>query len=202
MIKFLIPSSFQINPSSVFPLVCLVVCFVHILTPRQDKLSAKATKCVFLSYSRLQRGYHYYPDTHQYFISADVTIFDNSSMFPTAHPPNSDIISLSLLYPISDTSFVPPVTPPRPLQIYTLCPRTNTEPPLTHLLWRPSPRRWSCRLLLIFPLPLGKILVPLVTLILFIISILITAYIHHILLFFPPCLMFLFLKLCMRPSPI
>ena len=27
------------------------VCFVHILTPRQDKLSAKAMKCVFLGYS-------------------------------------------------------------------------------------------------------------------------------------------------------
>ena len=41
------------------PLFCLpprvfgCVCFVHILTPGQDKLSAKATKCVFLGYSRL-----------------------------------------------------------------------------------------------------------------------------------------------------
>ena len=45
------------------PLFCLppcvfdCVCFVHILTPVKDKLSAKATKCVFLGYSRLQRGY-------------------------------------------------------------------------------------------------------------------------------------------------
>ena len=35
------------------PRVFGCVCFVHILTPRQDKLSAKATKCVFLGYSLL-----------------------------------------------------------------------------------------------------------------------------------------------------
>ena len=53
------------------PLFCLpprvfgYVCFVHILTPGQDKLSAKAMKCVFLGYSRFQRGYPCYsPDTH------------------------------------------------------------------------------------------------------------------------------------------
>ena len=52
----------QISYSIFFPnqpLFCLPPCvfgyvyFVHILTPRQDKLSANATKCVFLGYSRL-----------------------------------------------------------------------------------------------------------------------------------------------------
>ena len=83
-----IPSSIlhdQIPYSIIFPnqpLFCLLpcvfgcVCFVHILTLGQDKLSAKATKCVFLSYSQLQRGYRCYsPDTHQYFVSVDVTFF-------------------------------------------------------------------------------------------------------------------------------
>ena len=100
------------------PLFCLpprvfgCVYFVHILTPRQDKLSAKATKCVFLDYYQLQRGYRCYsPDKHQYFVSADVTFFENSSMFPTTHPPSSNIISLPLLYPVLDTSSVPPATP-------------------------------------------------------------------------------------------
>ena len=50
----------QIPHSIIFPnqpLLCLPprifgwVCLVHIRTPRQDKLSAKATKCVFLGYS-------------------------------------------------------------------------------------------------------------------------------------------------------
>ena len=117
------------------PLFCLpprvfgCVCFVHILTPEQDKLSAKATKCVFLRYSRLQQSYRCYsPDTHRCFVSADVTFFENSSMFHTTHPPSSDVISLPLLYPVLDTSSVPPATPPRPLQVYTRRPRTDTGP--------------------------------------------------------------------------
>ena len=104
------------------PLFCLpprvfgCVYFVHILTPRQDKLSAKATKCVFLDYSRLQKGYRCYsPNTHQYFVFADVTFFENSSMFPPNHPPSSDVISLPFLYPVLDTSSVPPATPFQPL---------------------------------------------------------------------------------------
>ena len=44
------------------PLFCLPprVCFVHILTPGKDKFLAKATKCVFLGYYRLQRSYRCY----------------------------------------------------------------------------------------------------------------------------------------------
>ena len=49
-------------------------------------------------------------------------------MFPTTHPPSSDVISLPLLYPVLDTSFVPLTTPPRPLQVYTRRSRTDTEP--------------------------------------------------------------------------
>ena len=52
------------------PLFCLpprvfsCVCFV--LTVGQDKLSAKVTKCVFLAYSHIQRGYRrYYLDTNR-----------------------------------------------------------------------------------------------------------------------------------------
>ena len=116
----------QIPYSIIFPnqpLFCLplrvfgYVCFVHILTHRQNKLSAKATKCVFLSYSLLQRGYRCYSlNTHRYFGSIDVTIFENSSMFPTTHTSCSDEISLPLLCPVQDTSSVPsPATPARPL---------------------------------------------------------------------------------------
>ena len=118
------------------PLICLLpcvfgcVCFVHILTPGQDKLSAKAMKYVFLGYSWLQRGYRCYsPYTHRYFISVDFTVFENSSMFPITHPPSSNVISLPLLYLVSDTSSVPPATPPRPLLVYTRCPCLDTGPP-------------------------------------------------------------------------
>ena len=127
------------------PLFCLsprifgCVCFVYILSPGQDKLSTKATKYVFLDYSRLQRGYRCYsPDTHRHFVSTDITFLENSSMFPVTHPPHSDVISLPLLYPIPDTSHVPPSTPPRPLQVYTRYPRTNTRPPTDSSPMAPS----------------------------------------------------------------
>ena len=45
------------------PRVFGCTCFVHILTPGQDKLSAKATKCIFLGYSRFQKGYRCYSDS-------------------------------------------------------------------------------------------------------------------------------------------
>ena len=112
------------------PRVFGCLCFVHILTLRQDKLSATAMKCVFLDYSRLQRGYIYYsPDTHGYFVSTNVTFLKNSSIFPTTHPPLSDVISLPLLYHVLVTPSVPPTTPPRPLQVYTRRPHTDTGPP-------------------------------------------------------------------------
>ncbi|RVW68854.1 Retrovirus-related Pol polyprotein from transposon TNT 1-94 [Vitis vinifera] len=66
------------------PRVFGCTCFVHILTPGQDKLSAKAMKCLFLGYSRLQKGYRCYSlETHRYFISADVTFFEDSPFFST-----------------------------------------------------------------------------------------------------------------------
>ena len=90
-------------------------CFVHILTPRQDKLSAKATKCIFLGYSRLQKGYRCYsPQTHRYFLSADVTFFEDSPFF-----------SSSESLPVTDVLPLPIISPPifdnvssHPLQVY------------------------------------------------------------------------------------
>ena len=118
------------------PLSCLphrafgCVYFVHILTLRQEGLSAKATKCFFLGYSRLQRGYRCYsPDTHRYLVSKDVTFFVNTTMFPTTHPPSSDVISLPLLYPIPNISSIAPATPPQPLQVYTHHPRADIGHP-------------------------------------------------------------------------
>ena len=89
------------------PLFCLpprvfgCVCFVHILTPRQDKLSAKATKCVFLGYSHRHRGYCCYsPDINRYFISINVTFFENSSFFSSAaRPAISNVLSIPLVLP-------------------------------------------------------------------------------------------------------
>ena len=128
MIKSLIPFFFQTNLSSTFPLISLVVFCPYSYTWIRQ-LSAKATKCIFLGYSQLQQGYRCYsPDTHQYFVTVDVTFFENSSMFPITHPPRFDVISPPLLYPVPDTSLVPLATPPRPLQVYTRRPHTDNRP--------------------------------------------------------------------------
>ena len=94
-------SHFVLLPNQ--PLFCLpprvfgCVCFVRILIPRTDKLSVKATKCVFLGYSCFQRGYQCYsPDINRYFISGDVTFFKDSS-FSAAHLPVSDVLSIPLV---------------------------------------------------------------------------------------------------------
>ena len=49
-------------------------------------------------------------------------------MLPITLPPSSNVISLPLLYLVPDTSFVPLITPPRLLQVYTCHPRTDTGP--------------------------------------------------------------------------
>ena len=59
-------------------------------------------------------------------------------MFPTTHPPSSNVISLPILYSVLDTSFVPPATPPRPLQVYTRRPHTDTGPPVDSSPMAPS----------------------------------------------------------------
>ena len=91
------------------PLFCLpprvfgCICFVHILTPRQDKLLVKATKRVFLGYFCLQRGYRCYsPNINRYFISADVTFFEDSSFSSAACPLVSDVLSIPFVLPSLD----------------------------------------------------------------------------------------------------
>ncbi|RVW88573.1 hypothetical protein CK203_032969 [Vitis vinifera] len=95
------------------PRVFGCTCFVHILTPGQDKLSARATKCIFLGYSRLQKGYRCYSsETHRYFLSADVTFFEDSPFFSTSESlPVSEVLPLPIISP-------PDAVPSRPLQVY------------------------------------------------------------------------------------
>ena len=109
--SFLFPD----QPLYFLPRVFGCTCFDHILTSGQDKLSAKATKCIFLGYSRLQKGYRCYSlQTHRYFLSTDVTFFEDSPFF-----------SSSESLPVTEVLLLPIISPPifddvssRPLQIY------------------------------------------------------------------------------------
>ena len=97
------------------PRVFGCTCFVHSLAPGQDKLSVKATKCIFLGYSQLQKGYRCHsPHTHRYFLSADVTFFEDSPFFYS-----SESLPVTEVLPLRTIS--PPIfddLPSRPLQVY------------------------------------------------------------------------------------
>ena len=125
--------------------------------------------CLF-GYSQLQRGYRYYsPDTHRYFVSTNVTFFDNSSMFHINHPPSSDVISLPLLYPVPNT-YTSTYSTSTIASLYS-SPAYDIGPPTdSSSMTPPPPQHRSYRLPLIFPLPFGKVFVPLITSILFMIS--------------------------------
>ena len=78
------------------------LCFVHILTTWPDKLSTKATKCVFFGYSCLYRGYRCYsPDINRYFISTDTTFFEDSFFFSSAARPPVYVFMMSYLFILS-----------------------------------------------------------------------------------------------------
>ena len=58
------------------------VCYVHIIGLGSDKLDPRSIKCVFLGYSRTQKGYQCYsPTLRRRFISADVTFDESQSYF-------------------------------------------------------------------------------------------------------------------------
>nr|CAN77110.1 hypothetical protein VITISV_013963 [Vitis vinifera] len=90
------------------PRVFGCTCFVHILTPGQNKLSTRATKCIFLGYSRFQKGYRCYSsETLRYFLSVDVTFFEDSPFFSTSKslPVSADSL------PIPSSSPAPALPP-------------------------------------------------------------------------------------------
>ena len=127
-----IPHSISLPTQPLFylpPRVFGCVCFVHILTPGQDRLSLPKPRSVFLGYSRLQRGYRCYsPDTNRYFISVDVTFFEDSSFSSTVRPSAPNVLSIPLVLPSPDLPSPPPDVVTRPLQVYTRRPRPPTGP--------------------------------------------------------------------------
>ena len=164
MTKSLIPSFFL--PLRVFGCTC----FVHTLTSGQDKLSAKATKCIFLGYSRLQKGYRCYSlDTHRYFLSADVTFFEDSPFFSFSESlPFMKYCHFPIYPPLQMRSLVLfrfIIIDIMLLLLLALQLRYLMTHLLSHLFLLPRP----CHLLTICLLLFGKVIDLLVTLILFII---------------------------------
>jgi len=68
------------------------------MSPSLDKLYARATKCVFLGYSRLQKRYRCYsPETKKYYMFANVTIFEQTAYLS---PSVQDVYVIQQVLPI------------------------------------------------------------------------------------------------------
>ena len=186
------------------PRVFDCTCFVHILTPGQDKLSAKATKCIFLGYSRLQKGYLVIPlrpiDTFSLLMSPYLKTHRSS-------PPLSLFLFLkSFPFPLSPRlyftlrlldhfRFIIAVTMPLFLSLLL-------RSLLTHFLSLQLLLPQLCLLLITYPLLFGKVIDLPVILILFTIFRVTIDYLHPTLHLFLLYLLFLFPRTPMRPFPI
>ena len=90
-------------------------CFVRDVRPQVSKLDHKYLKCIFLGYSRVQKGYWYYcPNLRRYLVYADVKFFENVPFFsPSTHISQGEANDL-LVYTIASpvTSLVPTLVKP------------------------------------------------------------------------------------------
>lgn len=106
-------------------------CFVRDVRPLVTKLDPKSLKCVFLGYSRLQKGYRCFcPDLNRYLVSTDVTFLEHAPFFPTSQSfdkgENDDLLQYHVIYKTTESpsSSVPP--PPLPPIIHTYSRRKDS----------------------------------------------------------------------------
>ena len=86
-----------------------------------SKLDPKSLKCIFLGYSRVQKGYRcYYPSLRRYLVSVDVTFLENApfslDLIHTSQGEDDDLLVYTLASPT--LASVPPLTKPPITQVY------------------------------------------------------------------------------------
>src|SRR5262249_8121105 len=91
-------------------------CFIRDVRSHITKLDPKALKCVFLGYSRLQKGYRCYsPDLNKYVVSTDVVFLETKQFFSSVPTPISKGEDEDwLIYQIASNIGEPPINPPIP----------------------------------------------------------------------------------------
>ena len=100
------------------PKVFGYTCFVRDVCPQVSKLDPKSLKCIFMGYSRVQKGYRCYcPTLRRYFVSTNVAFFETTmfSLSSTVTNPREDddllVYYVSLLVPTPAPIHVkPPIT--------------------------------------------------------------------------------------------
>ena len=97
--------------------------------PQVSKLDPKSLKCIFVGYSRVQKGYRCYcPTLRRYFVSTDVTFFETtpfSSSSPiTSQGEGDDLLVYTISSPVP---LAPPAPTPTPIPV---------KPPITQVYSR------------------------------------------------------------------
>ncbi|RVW26551.1 Retrovirus-related Pol polyprotein from transposon RE1 [Vitis vinifera] len=130
---------------------------------------AKAMKCLFLGYSRLQKGYRCYSlETHRYFISADVTFFEDSPFFSITSEslPVSEVyhrrprVAAPLLFAEAPTDSLPiPSASPAPALLLLMITHCYSErAPMKLFPIQASDRQWWMKWMLCTLMTLGILL--------------------------------------------
>jgi len=145
VLKNNIPHSILFPHDSLHPLPLRVfgsTCFVHNFSPGLDKLSPRSHKCVFLGFTRSQKGYKCFsPFLNRYFVSADVT-FDEFSLYfksqtspLTPSSPDNSFTTFNVPFvcdPLTVSSSpsvpAPQSASPPPLQVYSRRNRSQLPP--------------------------------------------------------------------------
>ena len=91
-------------------------CLIQDVRPQVSKLDPKSLKCIFLGYSRVQKGYQCYcPPLRRYFLSINVTFFETTSFSLSSTVTSQGEDDDLLVYTISSPTPTPapvPVEPP------------------------------------------------------------------------------------------
>ena len=96
-------------------------CFVQDVRPHVSKLDPKSLKCIFLGYSRVQKGCKCYcPSLRRCLVSTDVTFIENTPFSPnpihTSQKEDDDLLVYTLASPVPTS--IPPLTKPPITQVY------------------------------------------------------------------------------------
>ena len=116
------------------PKVFGCTCYVQDVRPKVSKLNPKSFKCIFVGYSRIQKGYRCYcPTIRRYFVSSHVAFFETTpfslSSTITSQGEDDDLVVYTVSLPILTLALVPikhPIT-----QVYSQCQNPQvSSPPL------------------------------------------------------------------------
>ncbi|GKF05376.1 retrovirus-related pol polyprotein from transposon TNT 1-94 [Tanacetum coccineum] len=106
-------------------------CFVQDTQPNITKLDLKSLECVFLGYSRIQKGYRCYsPQLHRYLVSRDVTFHEDLPYFPVTtyrhNEENDDLLVYVPRTPVETTKQSVELDA-SPLKVYARLPRITSD---------------------------------------------------------------------------